>query len=63
MALQESNDDLGSSEETRGWLNFSLDCKYISKEEYTKLDSNYDKVNAMIYTLMNKWEIYKTDDR
>ena len=55
------NDALGSSEETRGWLDFSLDCKYISKEEHKKLDSQYDEVNAMIYTLMHKWETYRTE--
>ncbi|MBU1889258.1 MAG: four helix bundle protein [Candidatus Omnitrophica bacterium] len=58
--IRHLNDALGSSEETRGWLNFSLDCKYISKEEHAKLDSKYDEVNAMIYTLMNKWENYET---
>lgn len=54
------NDALGSSEETRGWLDFSLDCKYISKEEHVKLDSRSDEVNAMIYTLMNNWKTYET---
>jgi four helix bundle protein len=50
------NDSLGSSEETRGWLNFSLDCKYISHEQQQRLDSRYDEVNAMLFTLMNNWE-------
>lgn len=54
------NDALGSSEETRGWLDFSLDCKYILKEEHEKLDSKSDEVNAMIYTLMNNWQTYET---
>lgn len=50
------NASLGSSEETRGWLNFSLDCKYISQEQQQRLDSRYDEVNAMLFTLMNNWE-------
>jgi four helix bundle protein len=27
--IRHLNDALGSSEETRGWLDFALDCKYI----------------------------------
>lgn len=50
------SDSLGSSEETRGWLDFSLSCKYISAEEHLKLDDRYDKINAMLYNLMNKWQ-------
>lgn len=49
---------LGSSEETRGWLDFSLDYKYIVKERYEKSDKQYDEVNAMLYTLINNWETY-----
>ena len=49
-------DALGSSEETRGWLDFSLDCKYISKEEFKGLDSRYDEVNAMLFSLKQRWE-------
>ncbi|MDD5454293.1 MAG: four helix bundle protein [Candidatus Ratteibacteria bacterium] len=61
--IRHLNDALGSSGETRGWLDFSLDCKYISKEEHVKSDSKYDEVNAMTYTLMRKWGTYKTDTR
>lgn len=53
--IRHLNDSLGSSEETRGWLDFSLDCKYIPKEEYAELDRQYDEVNAMLYTLMKNW--------
>jgi four helix bundle protein len=52
------NDALGSAEETRGWLDFSLDCKYISKEKYEDLDRKYSKVAAMLYSLMNKWKAF-----
>ncbi|MDO8525378.1 MAG: four helix bundle protein [Candidatus Omnitrophota bacterium] len=53
--IHQLNDALGSSEETRGWLNFSLDCKYIDKEQYHKLDKQYDEVNAMLYALIKSW--------
>lgn len=50
------NDSLGSSEETRGWLEFAIDCRYITKEVHRKLDDRYDEVNAMLYSLMNNWQ-------
>ena len=56
--IRHLNDALGSSEETRGWLDFSLDCKYLKEENYKKLDDEYDEVNAMIYTLMNHWQSF-----
>jgi len=56
--IRHLNDALGSSEETRGWLDFSLDCKYLQEENYKRLDSKYDEVNAMLYTLMNSRETF-----
>ncbi len=54
--IRHLNDALGSSEETRGWLEFSLDCTYILKAGYEKLDRQYDELNAMLYTLINNWQ-------
>ncbi len=56
MFIRYLNDALGSSEETRGWLDFSLDCRYISSEKHKHLDGQYDEVNAMLYSLMNNWQ-------
>jgi four helix bundle protein len=53
------NDALGSSDETRGWLDFSVSCKYITSQEHRRIDSRYDEVNAMLFTLMNGWESRK----
>ena len=36
--IRQLNDAFGSSEETRGWLHFALDCKYYSGSG--KLDQN-----------------------
>jgi len=52
------NDSLGSSEETRGWLDFAKDCMYITKDEHEKLDDGYDEVTAMLYRLMNNWQSF-----
>ena len=57
--IRHLNDSLGSSEETRGWLDFALRCQHISQEEYEETDSGYDEVNAMLYSLMNNWQSLK----
>ncbi|MBW1837110.1 MAG: four helix bundle protein [Deltaproteobacteria bacterium] len=61
--IRHLNDSLGSSEETRGWLDFALVCKYISIELHRNLDDSYDAVNAMLYKLMNNWETRPSDLR
>lgn len=53
--IRHLNDSLGSSDETRGWLDFANDSRYINKSDYKKLDDCYDEVNAMLYSLMNSW--------
>ena len=52
-------DALGSSEETRGWLDFALHCKYITEEEHRDTDSGYDEVNAMLFSLIETWKTVK----
>jgi four helix bundle protein len=56
--IRHLNDSLGSSEETRGWLDFAKDCIYITKNEHNRLDDRYDQVNAMLYSLMNNWQTF-----
>lgn len=53
--IRHLNDSLGSSEETRGWLDLARDCKYISKDEHSNLDGRYDELSAMLYSLANSW--------
>ena len=59
--IRHLNDALGSSEETRGWLDISRDCCYLSKEKHESLDRQYDEVNAMLYSLINSWQTYSND--
>jgi four helix bundle protein len=54
--IRHLNDSIGSSEETRGWLDFSISCRYINQETQERLDRSYDEVNAMLYSLMKKWK-------
>ena len=53
------NDALGSSEETRTWLEFARDCCYITVEQYTQLERRYDEVSAMLYSLMENWQTFE----
>jgi four helix bundle protein len=52
------NDSLGESEETKLWLNFALDCGYLSPEDHKRLTAGYDQVGAMLWTLMTRWETF-----
>ena len=54
--IRHLNDALGSSEVTRGWLDFAKDSKYINIQDYQDLDRSYDEINAMLYGLMKKWQ-------
>ena len=57
--IRHLNDSMGSSEETRGWLDFSVRCQYIDSMMHEKLDTSYDEVNAMLYGLMKNWNTIK----
>ena len=54
--IRHLNDSIGSSEETRGWLDFSVNCRYIDQKTHDRMDKSYDEVNAMLYRLMNNWK-------
>ena len=56
LFLRHLNDALGSSEETRGWLDFALNCRYINELSHATLDKAYDEVNAMLFSLMTTWD-------
>jgi four helix bundle protein len=56
--IRHLNDAIGSSEETRGWLDFAYDCQYLSEKDHRRLDDQYDSLNGMLYSLMNKWRTF-----
>jgi four helix bundle protein len=49
-------DSLGSSEETRGWLEFARDRGYLTRTRQGDLDAKYDAVSSMLHGLAEKWE-------
>ncbi len=49
-------DSIGSCNETKLWLDFSHDCKYISEEEHITLLNNCDEVGKMLHGLHDNWK-------
>jgi four helix bundle protein len=48
------------AEETRVWLEFALNCEYISENKYQELDSSYDLVIGQLVKMISepeKWTI------
>jgi four helix bundle protein len=52
-------DALGSSEESRVWLEYANACQYISSKEFNELDTQYGELSAMLNSLSEKWQTYK----
>ena len=52
-------DALGSSEETRGWLEFAKDCNYITALEHETLDAEFSNLGGMINNLIKAWHTPK----
>ena len=49
-------DATGSCEETKVWLDFAKDCKYLPKEAHAKLLSGCDEIGAMLFSLAHNWK-------
>jgi four helix bundle protein len=39
---------MGEATETQVWLDFSLDCGYMSKQNYDHLTAGYEEVGRML---------------
>jgi four helix bundle protein len=53
-------DSTGSCDETKVWLDFSLDCGYIQKSEHEDLIQHYQEVGKMLHGLFENWQTYET---
>ena len=56
--LRHLNDANGSCEETKIWLDFAKDCKYINKDDHGSLTNKYNEVGAMLNSLIRNWRTY-----
>lgn len=60
--IKHLNDALGSSEETRTWIDLARDCDYLTAEQRDHLDAAYDEVSAMLYVLIDRWQNFEKSD-
>ncbi len=51
-------DSIGSCDETKLWLNFALDCRYITIEEHKTFSDQYEELGKMLYGLWKNWQTY-----
>jgi hypothetical protein len=52
------SDSDAESAETRVWLDFAVDCEYISRDQYEDLDARYDRIQGSLVNMMRgsaKW--------
>jgi len=45
------SDSEGESAETQVWLDFSINCKYITEEEYDELNETYENIIGKLVTM------------
>jgi len=48
MLISKLTDSDGEATETQVWLDFSLDCGYMSKQNYDHLTAGYEEVGRML---------------
>ena len=52
MLVNKLTDCDGEATETQVWLDFALDCGYLSKENYDQLTSGYEEVGRRLSGMM-----------
>lgn len=52
-----SDSDMENSE-TKGWLHFALNCKYLTQETYNQLILKSDEIGKLLNHMMNNPEKY-----
>jgi four helix bundle protein len=50
------NDYYSTGQETQTWLDFALECKYLSIDEHKKIHNEYGHIIAMILNMINNSE-------
>jgi four helix bundle protein len=54
------NESEAEASETQNWLDFALECNYISSETHQSIDKEYENIIGMLVTMQKnpeKWEI------
>ena len=56
--ISKLNDSEGEAAETQTWVEFSVNCDYMSKESGRNLFRIYDEVISMLVSMMSKPELW-----
>jgi len=59
MFVNKLPDSDAEATETQVWLDFSLDCGYLSRESYEKLVKGYEEIGKMLGSMMSTPEKFK----
>ncbi len=51
-------DSFGSCAETKLWLDFARDCNYLSRDDHSTLEGEYEELSKMLHRLFESWETY-----
>ena len=49
--INKITDSMQEASETQSWLEFSLACKYIDEKIFNELDTEYEKIVAMLNSM------------
>ena len=52
MLVNKLTDFDGEASETQVWIDFALDCGYMSKENHDRLTAGYEEVGRMLSSMM-----------
>jgi four helix bundle protein len=56
--ISKLSDSEGETAETQVWLDYSLECEYLKREEFQRLFNEYEKVIGMLVNMIKhpeKW--------
>ncbi|WP_293742662.1 four helix bundle protein [uncultured Pedobacter sp.] len=56
--ISKLSDSEMENSETKGWLKFAFECKYLSQEKYEKLTLQSEEVGRLLYHRINNPEKY-----
>ena len=59
MFVNKLSDSDAEATETQVWLDFSLDCGYLSRASYEKLVNGYEEVGKMLGSMMSSPEKFR----
>jgi four helix bundle protein len=63
MLISKLVDSDGEATETQVWLDFALDCGYMSQEDRDRLTAGYEEIGKMLSGMMAKPERFAPQAR